>query len=448
MNLVSRRLGAFVAILTFLFWQMVNLMTDKSPLYGGELFAAKSVGWQSFWTWTDYDGYDRFSPFGALLIAVFDIRIIRPVVEPDAVIENLKSAEFLIHPMIMLFALISYLVFRFLKYLGASELSAFTGALFVGVHKGFDYYLGYVALVSMALLMIATVLNFYSFLRYLDTLKRRYLISYIVTMLWSIGLWEQWIALPLVLVTFSLAAYISIRVRGSWDKSILARWGTVFPAGMLSGYLILRSRRMTETSQVSEAEWITNYPSIWLMIEEVLVNATHRLGSTFESLFFPHPMLSAAIMGNHVPDQINEYNSSYTVTSSYHYFTIADWYVGWISGIVLTGLVLWARYVYKNGSQQELRASVVGFAFLFFGFIQHLPIKYRSYFTMPGYVSLLDYKQALSYLGAAILISTMITSWMNRSKNNSRKITIMVCLLATWLTLNNFSKVMISAWVA
>ena len=446
-KLAERRLGAFASIVTFLFWQLVIQLTDKSPSYGGELFAAKSVTWRSFWTWTDYDGYDRFSPFGALLIAVFDTRIIRPIVSPETIGDDLTTANFLVQPLVFLFVIVTYLLFRLLKYLGAADIAAFVGALFVGTHKGFDYYFGFVAATSIILLLIATVLNFYSYIRYLDTFKKRHLIVFLITMFWCVGLWEQWIALPLVLIIFSLASYMSTRLRGDWDRSILLRWGILFPLTVLGAYLIFRSSRMAETNQVSEAEWIFTYPSVWLMLEEIVVNATHRIGSTFESLFFPHPMLSAAIIGNYTPDEINQYNSAYTVASSFHYYTLADWYVGWISGIVLTVFGFWCRWVYKNANQQELRATLIGFAFLFLGFIQHLPIKYRTYFTLPGYASLLDYKQALSFIGAAILISTMLTVWIERSKKEKRKVTILIFVLTIWLIFNNLSKVMINAWI-
>ena len=183
------------------------------------------------------------------------------------------------------------------------------------------------------------------------------------------------------------------------------------------------------------------------MIEEILVNATHRIGSTFESLFFPHPMLSAAVTGKLDPNSINQYNSTYTAAGEYHYVSIADWYVGWITGIVITLRVVWVWYVFGSGSLNEVRATVLGLALLVFGFVEHLPIKYRTYFTLPTYASLLDYKQALSILGAGLILCTVLNSWMKQRKKLSKFHLTWMVALVVWSVFNNAAKIIISVRV-
>jgi hypothetical protein len=315
------------------------------------------------------------------------------------------------------------------------------------MHKGFIYYFGYAALIAVALLLVATVVCLKAFHDFLKYRQRRYLVIYLVTMIWAVGLWEQWMGLALSIFFFACCALVSTKVRGDWSRSSLAKWGILYPFALMSLYMIFRSQRLTETSTVSEAQLIFSYQSIWLMIEEVVVNATHRLGSTFESLFFPQPMLSAAVIQNLDPNEFNKYNATYTSINQYHYVTIADWYVGLVSGACIALTLVWVIWIFRRGTVVEARLAVIGLLLTIFGMVEHLPVMYRSYFTLPGYASLLDYKQAISVVGAAILISASLNSLFTRQFGKSKLQIVSVCLLVGWMAINNVLKILITVWM-
>ena len=171
------------ALATFVFWQILGRVYGKVPLYAGEIVAAKAVNWLTFWTQTNYGGYDRYSPFSTLLISVLDLRIIRPLFGVVPINKASPYASYFLQPMIILFACIAFLMFRFLKFFGASDFPAFLGALFVGIHKGFAYYLGFVATFSYLLLMIASFVCICGLIKYMNEGQRRHAFTYVVAMI-------------------------------------------------------------------------------------------------------------------------------------------------------------------------------------------------------------------------------------------------------------------------
>jgi len=81
------------------------------------------------------------------------------------------------------------------------------------------------------------------------------------------------------------------------------------------------------------------------------------------------------------------------------------------------------------------------------GFTAHLPIMYRSYFALPGYVSLLDYKHALSILGFAVFVGWGVA--MLTARFADRRLRIAIALAAcAWIAFCNYSIVTTSSHFA
>jgi len=429
-----------------MFWGLLVLPNGKAPAYAGEVIAAKQVSFLNYWTWTDYVGYDRYSPFGALLVSFLDVRVVRPLLQLRSIDDIGTVAIYLIPLFLIIFCLIAWLMYKSLRYLGADCVSSFFGAVFVGTHKGFAHYLGFVTSLAGALLLVAALLATMSLVRYWETRRTRDLAHFALFLTWSAGLWEKWVGLAFGLVLFSIAVLFIPKLRDTWPRRHVWLGGVVVPTTLLTVYIPLRFQRISETTQISEAQWVFSYPSIGWMIEEMLLNASHRIGSTFESLFFPQPMLSAAVLGGYSPDQYNQYNKTYSSASEFHYHTIADWYVGWITGAIVVIIVLGIRWVFKFGTTKEIRMLFLGITLLIGGLVQHLPIMYRTYFTLPGYASLLDYKQSISIIGAAILLSVAVSALTSRVAHRNRN--LMVALLLAWVVTNNAVKILVNSSLA
>ena len=58
-----------------------------------------------------------------------------------------------------------------------------------------------------------------------------------------------------------------------------------------------------------------------------------------------------------------------------------------------------------------------------------------------------DYKQAISVVGAAILISASLNSLFTRQFGKSKLQIVSVCLLVGWMAINNVLKILITVWM-
>jgi hypothetical protein len=308
--------------------------------------------------------------------------------------------------------------------------------VFIGLNKGFAYYLGFVSTIAASLLILYSISVLFFGIRYLRTRRLIDLLGYYLSLFLALGAWEQWLNLLLFLIAVSI---LLIRHSGVEKSRAIRIHGVLTPLLIGTIYIALHSGVSSrEANSVSEAQYVFSYPSPALMVEDVVVNASLHVASIVEPLVFPWPMLSQAVLQRYDIDKHNPYNRTYTSFSTIHYRGIGDWYAGLLFAISLCATAALARYLVKN--RDNCAPAVIGLMLTWAGFIVHLPIMYRTYFVLPGYASLLDYKHALSILGFSVLLGWMTHSLALGIRSRSLKV-LSFSLLLLWLAYCNYSKV-------
>ena len=426
------------------FWQDLHRHAIRSvPVYLGELKPIDRADWLTMWTWTDYGTYFRYSPTALVGAGMIDRYMVAPYLGIKFPSDEFIHATRLIPVYIASFATLACLTYGLCRSLSLDRWSALVGGIFIGTNTGFAYYFIFASCIATILLIAYGVAVLYFGVRFLKARKRRDLILYYVALLLSVGAWEQWVNWLAFLVPASLL-YVLVWKPANRSRVILH--GAIVPALIGLSYVALRyPTARLESSKVGEAQYVLSYPSTALMVEDVAMNATAHLASIVQPLAVPWPLLSQSMLRNQNMDAVNPYNSVYTPYSAVHYRGFADWYAGLLSGLFvsLTAAVVW----HLRRDRSRALAAGVGLGVTYAGFAAHLPIMYRSYFALPGYVSLLDYKHALSILGFAVFVgwgAAMLTA-----RFADRRLRIAIALGAcAWIAFCNYSIVTTSSHFA
>jgi hypothetical protein len=419
------------------YWAVLAAGTIRLvPLYAGELQAIAEADWLSMWTWVDYGKCFRYSPTALLPLGLIDRHVVAPLLGIPFPSPEFVAAPRLIPVFLVVFALIAVITYRLCRFLELGVAASLVAGLFIGLHKGFAYYLGFVSTIAPALLILYAMAVLFCGVRYLRTERRGALVGYYVSLLLAVGAWEQWINLLVFLIVGSLLA---ARQLPPGPRRRLWLHGVLVPGLVGATYLLLHTGMVARESRaVTEAQFVLSYPSVALMAEDMVVNASHHVASIVEPILFPWPMLSRAVLGGYNMDQHNRYNQTYTPHSAAHYRVLGDWYAGLLFGVWLCATALLVRHL-RRGARRMLPGAM-GLLLTWSGFTAHLPVMYRTYFVLPGYASLLDYKHALSILGFALLLGWSVESALQHLPGR-RVQGAAVAAVALWLVYCNYGKI-------
>jgi len=435
----------FLCIIVGAFWSILWIHNIKvKPVYIGELKAISLADWKTMWTWTDYEAYYRYSPTGLLAIGMIDRYVLSPWL--GIAFSTQPTSQFAVAlrlvPIIILgFVLLALLVYLLCRALSLGVRAAFIAGLFFGVNKAFAYYFYFVSTLALVLLAIYAIGLLFFWTRYLKNRREVYLIGYYACLLLAVGAWEQWMNLLPFLLLFSI---LLMSHNKKLDRGILVH-GMIVPMLIFLVYMFFRyPTLLLESSSVAEAQSVFSYPSVSLMIEDILSNASLLIAATFDSLLFPWPMLSQSVIYGYNMDTYNAYDKLYTQYSTLHYRAFTDWYAGLLFAFFLCFTLALINYLRKKPPQRSVPA--MSLVLVYSGYAIYLPLMYRAYFILPGVAGLLGYKSSLSILGASILIGWIIDRMLkSESKRISpRMASYIVLVLCGWILLNNCVKIAIS----
>ena len=422
------------------YWSVLTVKTVRLvPSYAGELTPIAQADWLTIWTWIDYGNYFRYSPTGLLLVGLADRHILAPLLGIPFPGQEFAQAKRLIPLFIGSFAVIALCTYRLCRFLNLGVSASLAAGVFIGLNKGFAYYFRFVSTIATSLLILYAAAVLFFGMRYVRARRSADLVGYYVFLVLAVGAWEQWINLLVFLVAASTILVLQ-SARGR-SRAILVH-GVLIPLLIGGIYVALHSRAFSrESSAVTEAQSVFSYPSAALMIEDVAVNTSLHVASIVEPLLFPWPMLSQSVLRGRDIDAHNRYNKTYTPYSAIHYRGIGDWYAGLLFGLFLsaTTFLVW----YLPARDENPSPAVIGLLLTWAGFVVHLPIMYRTYFVLPGVASLLDYKHALSILGASILVGWCTQKILQNIRGRSRKVAFAVVVVA-WPAYCNYVKVALS----
>jgi len=337
------------------------------------------------------------------------------------------------------FALIALCTYRLCRFLDLGVSASLTAGVFIGLNKGFAYYFHFMSTIATSLLILYAAMVLFFGIRYVRVRRPADLIGYYASLVLAVGAWEQWINLLVFLVAASII--LVVRSASGRSRAILVH-GILIPLLIGGIYAAMHSRSYSRESRaVTEAQSVFSYPSAALMIEDVAVNGSLHVASIVEPLLFPWPMLSQSVLLGHDMDAHNRYNKTYTPYSTIHYRGMADWYAGLLFGLFLCATIFLVWYL--PAREENPWPAVIGLLLTWAGFVVHLPIMYRTYFVLPGVASLLDYKHALSILGASILVGWCTQKILQTIRGRSQKVTLAVVVMA-WLAYCNYVKIALS----
>jgi len=428
---------AFLIICVLVFWAVVTATTVKqAPVYMGELKAIAQTDWISMWTWIDYGNYYRYSPTALLPVGLLDRDYLAPLLGIEFPSERFASAHRLVPLFVFLIVFISLMTYRFCRRVSLGIPAALVAGLFIGLNKGFAYYFRYASTVATLLLLVYTVFLLIFAVRYLHSRRLPDLAGYYLSLFLAVGSWEQWINLLGLLIVGSLI--LAVHSGRVLSKPILIH-GLFIPLTIGVIYIALHAPTISsESNSIKEAQYVFSYPTRALMAEDMAVNASLHIASIVEPILFPWRMLSQSVLKNQDMDVHNAYNKIYTPYSTIHYRGMGDWYAGLLGGLFLAFTAVLLVYIAKH--RKNALPALLGIILTYAGFAVHLPVMYRTYFVLPGYVSLLDYKHALSILGFSILLGWGSQAVLDRVKGRSGK--IMFCLaLCSWFAYCNYTKI-------
>lgn len=433
-NLIGSLL-LFIFILAF--WVFTyNTAINKTPLYNKQLEPVRNLKWSEIWTWTNYGRYSRYSPIGMLAVGLIDRDLIAPSFGIDPMSNAFKAADRLVPLYYLMFASISVLTFLFCRSISLGLLPSIFAGLYMGINDGFSYFFFYVDTLAVCLLLIFGIGLLSCWVNYSKNSKPLFLVFYYVFLLLAIGSWDQWINLLLCIIILSI--FLSIKNKSNSRRIIIN--GIVIPLILFVCYLMLRLPGIqVETGKTAEAQYVFSYPSKFLMLEDMVSNASHHIAGSIDALFFPWPMMSQAVIKKIDINQFNQYNL-FSQYADIHYRAFTEWYAGLLFGIFLCSFLFIFNHFKKKTEHHEI--LLLSYLLIFTGFLAHLPVMFRIYFDLPGYVGLLNYKNSLTVLGVSILLAFLINYVI--SMRHTRLVTILVILLNIWIVNNNYQKILIN----
>jgi len=427
----------FVIVITF--WIIMHSFFIKDvPVYKGELNAIENANILSMWTWLDYGHYSRYSPTGLLGFGLIDRYCISPILGINFESSGFINANRIIYFLIIYFALISILTYRLCRELNLNSYASFIAATLAGIHKGWSYSFHYASIIAACIMVVYGICLLIFWIKYIKSGKYFNIVFYYLFLLLLVGSWEQWINLLIFIIVLSIT---QIKSKFFTERKIYIH-GILIPLIIFFIYIAFRfPSAQSEFSKISEAQYVFSYPSLSLMIEDVVSNISVYVSSVISSVLFPWPMLSQSVIKNMNMDILNAYNTKYTELSAAHYKIFTDWYAGFLFGIFL--LITIALLVYIKKNKKNSFQIIFGLLLMYTGFAMNLPIMYRTYFTLPRCAGLLGSKHGFSILGFSVLLGCIINEF---SINKFSKLinNLLPIIIFIWIIFCNANKIILS----
>lgn len=443
LKIFERYLLLVIFLIVIIFWAYAKAVFIKkyTPTYTGELNALKNVNLLNMWTWVDYGKWYRYSPTGVISVGIFDRYILSPLLNIEFLSKSFSKATRFVYIYIPTFGLISILIYKLCRSLELDVVSSFISALFFGLHKGLSYSFRFMSITATTLMLIYGCFVIFFWIKYLKSGKKSLLIPYYLSFLLLMGSWEQWVNFLAFLILFSVVLLFLKRFN---PRTILLN-GIIIPIVLFAIYFGLRYPTMkTESSGITEAQYVFSYPSVSMMAEDMVSNASLHISDVIEPILFPWPMVSQSIIESENMLKLNQYDAKWAdpLIVGAHYRNLTDWYAGLLFGFFIALTLLLLYYLYK--SKGDSLILIIGLILTWTGFLAHLPIMYRVMFATPQFAGMMGYKHYFSTLGFS-----MIVGWLYMKISSKNKIKQMVpifgFLLCDWIIFSNFSIIMISS---
>jgi hypothetical protein len=405
-------LSAALLIAVGCYWVAVGCLTGKTPNYMtteaqtvydlkpwqllGPIEIKSSAG--------EWASYTLFAPMGFNLVATIDRFVLAPIVlgrHFDA--KQFSSCPRLLYVHAFLIGLSTLALFWLLRHTFALNAGILAAVIYFGMNDGFLHALYFVATIGLYTQILGAILSVAGMAHVLQHGPSRAAHLVVGTgIALAVLAHGQSAALPLAIAAAATIA--------SWQWRIpYAQWrvaGHYLPLAGLALYFAMRfGTGVSETSRVSESQYVFSYPSKLLMLEDMIVNVTHHIANVIDSLIMPWPMFSVSIMLKLDMNTLNQYNLTYSKWPNMQYRLLGIWYVGLLFGLAIWGSVQVARRLLHARREPEAIVALLGFTLLWLGFVMHIPVMHRDYFEQPGFN--VGYKAVLSMLGLALMIPFM-----------------------------------------
>jgi len=419
--------------IVWVFWSQVAVIMPRD-LFTPRYFPCETKPIKMMWI--DCDPWYRLSPTGLVAVTTLDRKIYAPLLGIDPADKKEKEkyiwASRFIPIYIFLIGAVAGMTYVLARKLAFNIPASFIAGLFIGLHKGQLVFFQFMSTIVLPLMLIYGILLLIFWLKYLENQQKRYLIGYYVFFVLLMGVWEQWVDYLLFFLIYSVLLLYS---RKKLDKGIILN-GLIVPALLFTGYMLLKYPTLkAEASNINaEAAYVFSYPSVPLMLEDMLVNASLHISDVVGPLIFPWPRYSQAYMNNYDMDTYNPLNLTAGWVSKIHYYTLADWYAGLLFAVFLFVTVKLMVYLYKH--KDEIPQGAVGPLLVYTGFAAHLPIMYRVWMSIPPYGELVTYKHYFSVLGFSILLGWLLDKISVRGNLFMRRAVFV--LLCAWLVFSNY----------
>jgi hypothetical protein len=402
-----------VALLVTAYWTEVGLKTHKSPNYMSAEAQSflETPGWallgpvhvtDATGKWGDYT---IFAPTGFNLAAALDRFIVAPMVlgaHFDRTAFTTASRLLFAHALGIALATLAVLVLLWRTHVPPASLAP--TLIYFGLNDGYVHALQFVGTLGLyTMLLGAIVASAGLFQVMVRGPSRGAHIAVTAGLVFAVSAHGQSAALPCALMGASIVAALLWRI----PVANLRVAGFYLPVLALALYFAMRlGIGLSETSKVTESQYIFTYPSFLLMVEEIVVNISYHVANTLDSVVMPWPMFSVAIMQKIDMNTYNQYNLVYSPWPNMHYRLLSQWYVGLIFGLALWWAVWMVRRLVASAPNPIVVLALLGFSLFWLGFLMHIPVMHRDYFEQPGFN--VGYKSVLSILGFALTIPFMV----------------------------------------
>lgn len=389
-----------------------------------------------------FGSYYRYTPTGLLLVGWFDRDIWAPLhgQTVDANMADLSAPRLTVFYSVFL-GIICGLFYLLLRALEVPRPAALVGTAFIATHKMFYYFMGVASCLAGDLFLIYAITSGLFLVSYVKKGGFVFLVGYYLALLLTVGAWEQ--SLNLLLAFILLSTLLLVR------KAIsprLAVHTALAPALILVTYLVLRAptARLEVGAAVTEAQFVTSYPSKALMVEDAVSNAFYHLAHLFDGVLVPWPLQSVSVLKNIDMDVVNPYNASYAgANSTVHYKAFFLLYAGIIGTLFLFAAVWTLRTVWSAPAHSvPAGLGLAGLIFICCGVLMHLPIMHRTYMMMPGFF--VSYKHLVSVVGGGLWIAWLMGEWFRRGGLHQRTVWAVAVAVIAWFSFANLMKVWIT----
>lgn len=434
------------------YWYFAERAAGKFPNYSHVL--AKVFLDAPFWSLLgplripDKPDYIVFFPLGINLMGTIDRFVIAPLMlGPLAhdVDHFAASASRLSWLAIAWLGVIAAVTFWFLRRVTGSQAAALVGAAYLGLNHGFSqnlYFTNSFGVYPMLLGAIITVDALIEITRADIHPTRGQLVRVGGGLLIETLSYEQSGDLPVaLLITFIVLLWYT---RGAARRFTMA--GLVFPVAAFALFVSMQlPNAVTLTSQVSEDQYVFSYPSVLLMLEDMVLNTSFHLAYGLDSLLIPWPLMSVSVMSRLNMNLYNVDNTFNAQLPNIAYRTLGLWYAGLLFAVAIWfSAKLIILLVRERGESRNIPA-LFGLVLYWCGFPLHVPIMFRDYFLIPGHD--IGYKAHISHLGLAILLGWAAAKWVVPwlEKFAPWRQMLILGAFCAWVVLCNYSKLALNS---